>query len=288
MNYYCVYHNSDYDGECSAAIVNYNYTKFASNQEKIKFIGMNHSDEFPLWDKVDKNDTVCMVDFSLPMNDMILLNQITNLIWIDHHKSSIDEYNDIIDFNIIGNREIGKGACELTWKFLLPNLKLPKAVKLLSNFDVWKHTEDVIPFQYGLSLYDTSVENKKVWFKLFDHNNTVFVFDIIATGKLLYKNKQMIDKKYMKLYSFNTTFEGYNVIAVNRRCNSLAFISVFNKNKHQIMIPFFYNPDNKKWIHSIYTPFDNIDVSEIAKKYSGGGHKQAAGFEIDKPILTTK
>ena len=28
-----------------------------------------------------------------------------------------------------------------------------------------------------------------------------------------------------------------------------------------------------------YIPKKNIDCSEIAKKYGGGGHKQAAGFQ---------
>jgi nanoRNase/pAp phosphatase (c-di-AMP/oligoRNAs hydrolase) len=39
-------------------------------------------------------------------------------------------------------------------------------------------------------------------------------------------------------------------------------------------MPFSFDGD--EWIISLYSR--NIDVSEIAKKYGGGGHKGAAGF----------
>ena len=34
--------------------------------------------------------------------------------------------------------------------------------------------------------------------------------------------------------------------------------------------------------------FKTVDVSEIAKKYGGGGHKGAAGFNMDKLIFEEK
>ena len=32
---------------------------------------------------------------------------------------------------------------------------------------------------------------------------------------------------------------------------------------------------------SLYTDRNDVDVSEIAKAYGGGGHKKAAGFRVD-------
>ena len=46
------------------------------------------------------------------------------------------------------------------------------------------------------------------------------------------------------------------------------------------MIVFVYNGD--KWKVSLYTKKDDIDVSIIAQKYGGGGHKKASGFRCDK------
>jgi nanoRNase/pAp phosphatase (c-di-AMP/oligoRNAs hydrolase) len=46
------------------------------------------------------------------------------------------------------------------------------------------------------------------------------------------------------------------------------------------MMPFQFN--GKLWTVSLYTTKEHIDVSQIAKKRGGGGHKQAAGFQVQK------
>ena len=43
-----------------------------------------------------------------------------------------------------------------------------------------------------------------------------------------------------------------------------------------MVIPFEYNGD--KWVVGLFTTRDNIDCSELAKMFGGGGHKKAAGF----------
>ena len=45
------------------------------------------------------------------------------------------------------------------------------------------------------------------------------------------------------------------------------------------MMPFVF--DGSKWTVSIYSTNKNIDCSELAKKYGGGGHKGAAGFQCE-------
>jgi nanoRNase/pAp phosphatase (c-di-AMP/oligoRNAs hydrolase) len=45
------------------------------------------------------------------------------------------------------------------------------------------------------------------------------------------------------------------------------------------MMPFRYN--GKFWVISLYTTKDNVDCSVLAKNRGGGGHKQAAGFQVD-------
>ena len=115
-NIYIVYHKVDFDGVCSAAIV-YWTLKEHNNNYNINLVPINHGEVFDLWDKVDTNDDVYMVDFSLPIEELILLNDITNLILIDHHKTAIDSIEESgVKFN--GCQSIGIGACYLTYKFM--------------------------------------------------------------------------------------------------------------------------------------------------------------------------
>ena len=46
----------------------------------------------------------------------------------------------------------------------------------------------------------------------------------------------------------------------------------------------FHDHEDKKIKVSLRAFHDNIDASEIAKKYGGGGHKSAAGFTWEKGI----
>jgi nanoRNase/pAp phosphatase (c-di-AMP/oligoRNAs hydrolase) len=55
---------------------------------------------------------------------------------------------------------------------------------------------------------------------------------------------------------------------------------------YDIMMPFVF--DGKRWTVSLYTKKKDIDVSELAKKHGGGGHRQAAGFQCDQLPFTDK
>ena len=143
---HCFYHSADLDGHCSGAIVKYRFPEAIMHP-------INYGDAFP-WDEIHPEDEVYMVDFCLqPFNDMIRLGKSCNLVWIDHHATSIEEVfacPAVIEAKHTLNPK--KAACELTWEYLFPNEPVPLAVKLLSLYDSWTYQghelEDmVLPFQ---------------------------------------------------------------------------------------------------------------------------------------------
>jgi nanoRNase/pAp phosphatase (c-di-AMP/oligoRNAs hydrolase) len=54
--------------------------------------------------------------------------------------------------------------------------------------------------------------------------------------------------------------------------------SIYNPDKHDIMIGFILI--GNKWSVSLRSAKEEVDVSLIAKRKGGGGHKGAAGFEV--------
>lgn len=92
----CLFHRADFDGVCSAAIVK----KFVPDCE---LHGIDYGDE-PPWGKLipefpKREDggpefavrrRVYLLDFSLPPEDMKLLADRCDLVWIDHHKVCLD------------------------------------------------------------------------------------------------------------------------------------------------------------------------------------------------------
>ena len=267
----CIYHSIDLDGQCSGAIVKYKYPQ-------CKLYGMNYGQDIP-WDLIDQHNTIFLVDFSFQPEEMIKFVWLKDkqTIWIDHHKSIIDS---MIDYKVDGIQRVGVGACELAWEYLFSKTDIPLAVQLLSQYDVWNHKDPrVLPFQYGLRLEDTHPSNQNLWPPLFSTLNSVFVNSYVDKGKAILRH---INKENM-IFSkqcFELKFEGYNCIAINKSGSSKLFDYVKNLESYDLMLTFMWK--HSKWIIIMYSSKDEIDVSEIAIKYKGGGHVHAAGFQIDK------
>ena len=267
----CFFHKSDLGGRCSGAIVKYFHPE-------CEMIGVDYNDLVP---SIDNGETIFVVDFSFSISEMDYLNNTGNLIWIDHHKSAIEGMEKL---NIKGKREIGKAACELAWEYFAPNRVIPYTITLLGDYDIWDHSDPfTLIFQYGFrNVENTLPENQALWSELFESD--IPMTPILKGGELIldYQTKQ--DKMYVKGMSYEAEFEGYRAIVMNKAyANSKVFDSVYDPDKHDIMILFGVKPCELKY--SIYCDKPEIDVSEIAVKYGGGGHKGAAGFYSKTQIV---
>jgi len=268
----CIYHSADSDGKCSGAIVK---NKFP----ECELIGMNYGESFP-FDKIKKDEVVYMVDFVFqPFSLMDDILKITpNLIWIDHHISAIKEY-EASGLKIEGLREVGKAACELTWMYLYQTQDVPYCVKLLSLYDIWNHTDpNVLDFQNGLWLENTYPDSP-IWKDIFDSEPS-FYNPILENGKIILRYRTLEDTRYVKSCSFEAEFEGYKCIVVNKMyTSSKVFDSIWDETKYDMMVIFGYRKGY--WHVSLYSTKASVDVSILAKKYGGGGHKGAGGMELN-------
>ncbi len=271
----CFYHSGDFDGICSGAIIKYKFPK-------CEMFPIDYGQSFP-WDLIAHDEIVYMIDFSLqPFEDMDKLNKLVNLIWIDHHKRTIES---CAKYNINGRREVGTSGCELTWLSIFPNDKMPTTVHLLGRYDVWDHTQDVIPFQYGMRLRDPDdiLPGSILWSILF--NPTVSVTDVVPTiikkGNIVWKYIKSQDKVMMKFLAFDGVLDGFRALIVNLpKVSSYSFDSIWDPDKYDIMVAFSRDPLGH-WRVSLRTPKPDVDCSEIAARYGGGGHREAAGFQTD-------
>ena len=288
----CFFHSADLDGHCSGAIVKH------FNPE-CELIPINYGQDFP-WDKIAPEEKVFMVDFSLqPFEGMKQLAAISDLVWIDHHQTAIDDYVNS-GLSISGIQRSGIGACELSWEYFSRD-PWPFAVQLLAEYDVWNHTDErTLPFQYGLRMQDTfptSESAMNLW-KLLFHSEEV-VNALIGAGKTIIEYETQTNAKFCKSYSFETIMPTYPMalagpspadvpftlrgICINKGfTNSKVFDSVYDPAKHDLMITFCRLPlPKKQWTVSLYSDKSEVDCGAIAKSFGGGGHKGAAGFQCD-------
>jgi len=272
----CFYHSADLDGHCSGALVKMAYPGCA-------MFGIDYGEEFP-WDKIDKDDEVYMVDFSLqPFKLMEKLNKACNLIWIDHHISAIKEERKSKSV-IEGLRRDGIGACQLTWEYVTKGKSstevIPTFIKLLAQYDVWDHSNpQTLPFQYGMRLQDdTTPTNTDFWYELFD---VEFVNRLTKDGGLILQYAKKKNESYVKACSFTTNLDGLTCLACNLMLtDSKLFDSIWNPKKYDAMLTFGWKKNI--WTVSLYTDKEGVDVSKVAKARGGGGHKGAAGFQCEE------
>jgi uncharacterized protein len=238
-----------------------------------------------------------------------------DIIWIDHHKSAIEKWPKAYR----GYRIDGVAACRLAWQwfskhelfhqptagsFAVPlPLKQefidrvvpePYAVRLAGEYDIWDRRDpNAEVFQFGLrseeltdfewaQLLDPTVSNVLSGTGMEQTNSELIVTHLLKNGRLLQRYQQQSDASTVASRSFTQKWEGLTFLCLNTaRCNSLTFTSAV-KPEHDALMGFYWN--GKKWTFSLYhAPHrTDIDLSQIAVKYGGGGHRGACGFQTSE------
>ena len=275
----CFYHN-DHDGHASGAIV-----KLAN--PACEMFEFDYSGVFPM-SKIVPGEVVFMVDISLGVNDMKILNDQCDLIYIDHHKSAIMDFKSA-GLKLKGLTDISDNtaACELTWMYLFPDLDMPEVVSIIANYDTWNLSDEVLDLEYGLRSIDTNpATSMELWKDLFENNkpNNIFssdaIEDISDDGVTIRQYLELYNDKYVIPNMFVVEFEGLQFLTINHpRTDSTIFDGVFDKKIHDAMMVF--RRCKNDWAISLYGGKDNKnDLSVIAKKYGGGGHMSSSGFRV--------
>lgn len=281
-----VLYHKDADGFCAAAIA-----KFANVEGLYRSI--DYGEELP---EIELNDTVYMLDFCLqPFEHMIELNKQYKLIWIDHHKSALAAAARA-DFDASGNQftATGLAGCELAWMYFHLGQEIPRWVSLVGRYDVWDHTDDrTIPFHYGLlslELDPAARDGLDEWKRLRTSSlaDGGRIGEILRAGEAIQRYVEIQYAEQAKIISFNLLFEGLNFIAFNHAGKGSKIAdSIWDPAIHDAIFSFVWANDH--WKIGLYTDKPDIDVSVIAVKYGGGGHKGAAGFQCKElPFVFTE
>lgn len=275
----CFYH-ADSDGRMSAAIVK----SFDSN---CRMIEIEHGfDEGWLMSMcvgwhVSK---IYIVDFSFSeeifcsiIRHLVVLKK-GEIIWIDHHKSAMEKLSEMWHSRKIkGFRSIKNSGCVLTWKYFYPEKEIPRIVKLVEDYDLWK-------FKYGDQTKYFAEFNR--FFNL--HNFLYFLNNSDGTielaindGKIMYLDKLMrIKERLKKGEGKEIIFKGYKTLLIN---NTEFFDGSLLGNEicaDGYDVALKYGFKETQIVFGLNSK-GRVDVSKIAMGFGGGGHKNASGFTLD-------
>lgn len=268
----CLYHN-DPDGCCSAAVVR------KAVGEKLALQAMEIGELVP-WDLVGQAEQVVLVDFSLPLEDMQRLDEGWSFVWIDHHKTSLAALGEAMA-DVPGVRSLEEAACVLTWQTFFRDKPAPRAVAYVGDRDIWRNALDHTQvFNEGLYFQDFSPANWSLWERLLNDDDEL-VGELIEVGKTLYEARMRQIKYAVSERGFETVFEGHRTLAINQR-GSGDMGEYIRQSGYAIGYCYaeVMRAGRLQTIVTLYS--DQVDVSDIARKYGGGGHPGAAGFQFDR------
>jgi len=281
-----IFCHRDADGYCAGAIA-------LHENPEATLQSMQYNEPFPI-ETIKKHEKVYILDFSLQEPGMFekLLRKTEDVVWIDHHKTSLGKFDGLIEkYNFKSVLDIEHSGCYITWKhFYGDDRDVPLALLLVEDMDLWKFDwgDETKEFIAGLDMLDKDPStNPELWDVLLYHDGSTrdsLIDRLENNGRIIIDYKDNISRQLIEHQSFEREWQGYNCIVTNRGLiNSDLFKSVWGQ--YELYISYVYTGEN--YVVSLYRDEDHaeIDVGAIAKHHGGGGHPGAAGFTVDDDLF---
>jgi len=286
-----IYHRADFDGKFSLEVAK----KFLGQDTEA--IGWDYSDELPIGALGDWGayQNVYILDLSIRQ-----LMDLPNLVWIDHHKTAIEKWDTA---ERAGFRLDGVAACRLAYAYFkmgalgvkMPTVDEfknrwlpydePRALTLAGEYDVWCRTDpDTDRLQLGLRTLG-GAEQLRAISTILDSGRpaSILLNGLLSSGEIIKQFTRVSNCGTVKALGFTLRWEGEVFYACNCQGNSLTFEGS-KVGDHTAYLLFKWLGPKKVWSVSLYG-IDGVtrrDLSEIAVKYGGGGHRHACGFTCKK------
>lgn len=262
MRKYVLYHAHCPDGFGAA------YAAWKVYGKDAIYLPVNHHQAMP---ELRQNSEVFLLDFCYPQADLKKLAQtMQSVVILDHHQSAEKDLStlDLSQYpNLSVTFDMQKSGAVLAWEYFHPNQEVPELLYYIQDKDLWRF---VLPQSKEVS---AALRSYEMDFNLWDK----FELERLKTeGKALlrYQN-QMVERLCQNARFIN--LGGYEVPAVN---SSVLQSEIGNQlcklyPEAKFAVAYFDTSENR---HFSLRSIGEFNVAEVAKKFGGGGHPNAAGF----------
>lgn len=275
---YIIHHDHCMDGIMSAYVA---YNSLLN--DSLKVMPAQYNNKYV--DKISPHEEVMYVDFCPSKDDLdFLLNvNLNKVMVIDHHQTSLPTLELFKDHpNLKYIHDNSKSGALLTMEYfqtedgITYTQSIIKLVNYVSDRDLWKfklhksrEIMEGILSKVDLNKYK-SIDN------LFNHRNEIDFDELEEIGKQILKFKEKIIESNIDKNKEVTMF-GVKLLMKN----TVNFISdTGNKicTKYGTPSLTYFIDQNLNVIFSLRSLDNMVDVSKIATKMGGGGHRNACGF----------
>ncbi|EJM94710.1 DHHA1 domain-containing protein [Pseudomonas sp. GM67] len=272
----CIYHANCADGFGAAWVVR------KAQGPDVEFHSAHYGDPAP--DVTGKN--VIIVDFSYKYDVLVeLADKAASVLVIDHHKTAIADLADVppaeLHFEAQQKNSTGKlhalfdmnrSGAGLTWDFFFPVQPRPPLINHIEDRDLWlfklegtrEIMADLFSYPQDFATWDRLFADEINWIRLdgvaINRQHQKTVADLVRTTK-----RCML-------------IGGHDVPVANLPFMFASDAGAVMAEGELFSGSYFDTPDGRSF--SLRSTDAGMDVSEIAKQYGGGGHRNAAGFKV--------
>jgi oligoribonuclease NrnB/cAMP/cGMP phosphodiesterase (DHH superfamily) len=269
-----LYHGSCTDGFGAA------YAAWKKFGNEASYLAVNHQEPVPAG---VAGREVYVVDFSYPKDELLALERSAKkLVVLDHHIGSKDAVESAKE-HIFDNDRSGAG---IAWGYFHPDEPLPRLLAYVQDNDLWRfalpHAREVASYlgnvvRFDFGAFDTLMR---------DFEDETKFARCVELGRVYREQFDSICEKLAEAAQ-EVLLDGHTVLAVNApRLFRSELGHLLAQRKGPFSIVWYAHAGS--WHFSLRGD-GSIDLSHVAKKFSGGGHRNAASFRIpfDQPLPFT-
>ncbi len=237
-------------------------------------------DDPPLSPQEAASRDVIIADFSFRRPALEAINAAAQSLRVmDHHKTAQADLAGL-PYCVFDMSRSGAG---LTWDLLRGEEDRPWLIDYVEDRDLWKHA---LPQsrEIGAAIYELpfgvvgEVLDFAPWYEMANSSPkaaaTRGAYHLQTSARL---TKQIADNAQLCTLDGHTCWVASAPVLFSEVAGMLA-----ERDDLQLGVVTYQRADGR-WVYSLRSR-DGFDCSEIAKKFRGGGHAQAAGFVVDSPV----
>lgn len=263
---YVLYHSNCYDGFGAA------YAAWKKLGNTAKYIPVSYGKPPP---EMPDAEEIYVVDFSYDPDVILKLSECAKVVVLDHHKTAEEKLTPLAgQENPVVIFDMHRSGALITWEYFHGGfaVEAPKLIQHISDRDLWTYK---IP---GSREVHAALVSLPFDFEVWD---SLKVDELILEGAACLRfQSQLVDNIVKKSWIGKVGEHKVPIVNTSSSWSEVGEALLAKYPDAPFAASFTTFEDIIMW--SLRSRGD-FDVSEIAKKNGGGGHKSAAGFQAVRP-----
>jgi oligoribonuclease NrnB/cAMP/cGMP phosphodiesterase (DHH superfamily) len=276
MKTYVLFHAGCFDGFCSAWVAR------TVLKGDVEYIPVNYGQPVPV---LETHCRLYILDFCYSQAQLLAWwnsTTVDEMVILDHHKTAqqaltgFDKVCEGLDLACpLIKFDMNKSGGRLAWEHFRPGAPIPGLVAYTEDRDLWlwKQPES--------REVNACLRSHKMDFDLWDSFGFLSTEDLWLKfrleGSAILRREAQIVGDHVK-FAREVTIAGHHVLMVNATV-CVSEIGAELASGRPFGATYLDRQDGFR-IYSLRSRDGGIDVSQVAKSFGGGGHRNAAGFEV--------